>query len=57
MFKDNNKDTKTTSLTLNIFHIFFSVFIVEFGQVNNCWVNIFPGLQSPFNSAFASIHF
>ena len=24
-------------LTLNIFHTFFSVFIVDFGQVNDSW--------------------
>ena len=34
MFKVNNKNTRTTSLT---FHIFSSVSIVEFEQVNIRW--------------------
>ena len=50
MFKVNNKDSRTTHwrrsnvfigallLTLNIFHNFFSVSIVNFEQVNAGWV-------------------
>ena len=40
MFKVNNKDTRTTSmtlLTLNIFHTFSSVSVGDFGQVNVSW--------------------
>ena len=49
MFKVNNKNTRTTSLkdvvpvllllTMNIFHIFSSVSIVDFEQVNFVGVN------------------
>ena len=38
MFKVNNKDTRTTSLTLNTFQLFSSVSIVDFEQVIVCWV-------------------
>ena len=46
MFKINNRDTRTTSLTylfstLNIFYTFFSVSIFEFKQVN-----LFAGLKT-----------
>ena len=45
IFKDNNKDTRTTTgmvlvsllLTLNILHTFSSVSTVNFGQVNANW--------------------
>ena len=42
MFKVSNKDIRTTPpvsllLTLNIFHTFSSVFIVDFEQVNAGW--------------------
>ena len=39
MFKVKKKDTRAT-LTLNIFHIFFSVSFVDFEQVNVCWPQI-----------------
>ena len=44
MFKVNNKDTRMTSmtsllLTLNVFHTFFLVFIVDFEQVNVSYVS------------------
>ena len=50
LFKVNNKNTRTavvTSfrcfyLTLNIFHTFSSISIVEFEQVNAIWVNDLP---------------
>ena len=35
MFKDNNKDTVSLSLTLNIFTPCSSASIVDFEQVNN----------------------
>ena len=46
MFEVNNKDTATTSgvvlqfllLTFTIFHTFFSVSIVDYEQLNVCWV-------------------
>ena len=44
MFKVNNKDTRMTPgvksllITLNYFTPCFSVFIVNFGQVNAGWV-------------------
>ena len=44
MFKVNNKDTRTTLLalalllTLSIFHFFSSVSIIDFEQVNVCWI-------------------
>ena len=40
IFKVNNKDTKTTLMTSNMFYIFSSVFIVDFEQVNNTWVRL-----------------
>ena len=44
MFKADNKDTNgvvlvSLLLTLNIFHTFSSVSIVNFEQVNTGWVN------------------
>ena len=47
MFKVNNKNTRTTFIdvflvfllvTLNIFHTFSSISIVDFEQVNVSWV-------------------
>ena len=47
MFKVNNKENRTTSLTsfgvfiLNFtFHTFFGVSIVDFEQVIVCWISI-----------------
>ena len=40
MAKVNNKENDVTDvilLTMNIFHTFFSVSIVDFEQVNVCW--------------------
>ena len=46
MFKDNNKDTRTTPvvscsgvllLTLNIFYTFSSVSVINFEHVNTGW--------------------
>ena len=53
MFKVDNKSTRATSLTLlmvflltlNIFYLFSSVFIVVFEQVNVSWVYLLPTLE------------
>ena len=34
MFKVNNKNTKTTSMTLSIFYHFSSISIADFEQIN-----------------------
>ena len=39
MFKDKNRYSRT-SLTLNIFHTFYSVSIVDVEQVNVKWVSV-----------------
>ena len=40
MFRVNNKDTKTTSITSIWFTPFSSVFIINFKQVITAWVNL-----------------
>ena len=60
MFKVNNKSIIQTLiilvfllLTLNIFHTFFSVFIIDFEQVNVNWVIIRPQrLRCSYNSGY-----
>ena len=48
MFKVNNKNTTLVFLllTLNIFHTFFSVSIVDFEQVNATWEHAILIFQS-----------
>ena len=42
MFRVNNENTRTTSV--NIFHTFSSVFIVDFEQVSVSWGEIVPDM-------------
>ena len=52
MFKINNKNTRTTSITPFLIHSFFNVFVAVFEQVNITWVMIQPKQKLPQNLNF-----
>ena len=64
MFKANNKNTKMTPLTVallylltvNIFHTFFSVSIVDFEQVNVSWADFISDAKQVLTITFSEVY-